>query len=420
MSSENRDIFFDGLIKKFEAKNGSSSGNDNTETSNYEDLDFEKNLRNILKENLPVSILQLENLDINKEFELYKLEIYNRQTKELIKTETFKKGFNYYYLQIDKEYFFIPSNNLSILYYFDSGTQKTKKILGFKENHQLYNDSTKYFLENMEKNFYSDIKFNLISKKTISFIGENNNIPEKIFDYYYGKTKLLSKGNNQNFICLEKNKEFTPGSGNIHYPIEKYYLKLNLLKCQFDSIFISEKEIELKTFECDVIYSNFTKIEKKSKILFEFINGDSDENKVISQADNYQLIAKTLFKEEPFYHIIIVRSKKLGNLLKGKIRKIKKKNYTNFAILCLNNNLKILGIDFTSKKEELKESSKQSKYSKKSKSKSSQSDLEIGKKNVNKLSEEIVNLRNEFLRFKKLMIILIILSIILKKINLLF
>ena len=191
MSSENRDIFFDGLIKKFEAKNGSSSGNDDTETSNYEDFDFEKNLRNILKENLPVSILQLENLDINKEFELNKLEIYNRQTKELIKTETFKKGFNYYYLQIDKEYFFIPSNNLSILYYFDSGTQKTKKILGFKENHQLYNDSTKYFLENMEKNFYSDIKFNLISKKTISFIGENNNIPEKILDNYYGKTKLL-------------------------------------------------------------------------------------------------------------------------------------------------------------------------------------------------------------------------------------
>ena len=244
-------------------------------------------------------------------------------------------------------------------------------------------------------------------------IGENDNIPKEIFDNYYVKAKLLTKGNNPHAICLDKNVEYTPGQGIIHYPMEKYYVKLNCVKGQFDAIFISEKDIDLKTFECDVIYSNFQKIKEKSKILFEFKNGDCGENKVISQANNYQLIAKSLFKEDPFFHIVIVRSKKLGNLLKGKINRIEKRNFTNFAILCLNNKLKILGIDFTPKKEESKEGAKQSKSSKKSKSKSSQSDSEIGKENANKLSEEIANLRNEFLRFKNLMAIIMIISLIL-------
>ena len=95
----------------------------------------------------PVSLFQLEDLDINKEFELFIMEIYNRKTKELIKKEIFKKTQNYYYLQIDKEYFFISSKNLSYLYYNDLNTKTTKKILELEET-QLSDDKEKFFLEN--------------------------------------------------------------------------------------------------------------------------------------------------------------------------------------------------------------------------------------------------------------------------------
>ena len=79
--------------------------------------------------------------------------------------------------------------------------------------------------------------------------------------------------------------------------------------------------------DCEIIYSNFENIKENAKILFEFKNGDSGENKVISQANNYQINAKALFKGEPFYHIIIIRSRKLGNLL-GEILDVIQKKIT--------------------------------------------------------------------------------------------
>ena len=269
MDSQNLDKYFEGIINNFKLKRHSPETEiDETVTSNLKDLDFEKKMKNILMDNLLVSLFQLEDLDINKEFELFIMEIYNRKTKELIKKETFKKTQNYFYLQIDKEYFFIPSKNLSYLYYNDLNTKTTKKILGLEETQQS-DDTAKFFLENKkvneiietnEEHFFSDIKFNLISSKTISVIGENNNIPSQIFDNYYVKAKLLSKGNNPNVIFLDKNKEYKPGSGKIHYPLEKYYIKLKSQKGQIDASFISKKEFELKLLDCEIIYSNFENI----------------------------------------------------------------------------------------------------------------------------------------------------------------
>ena len=109
--------------------------------------------------------------------------------------------------------------------------------------------------------------------------------------------------------------------------MEKYYIKLKSQKGQIDASFISKKEFELKLLDCEIIYSNFENIKENAKILFEFKNGDSGENKVISQANNYQINAKALFKGEPFYHIIIIRSRKLGNLL-GEILDVIQKKIT--------------------------------------------------------------------------------------------
>ena len=273
------------------------------------DAKFKKKLRNTLRENLPISIFELENLDHNKEFELYKMKIYNREAKELIKEEIFKKDNNYYYLKINNNYFFIPSNNLLYLYHHDFNNQTAKKILGLEENLNLSNEESNFFFEKNEVNeniktneadFFSYIKFNLISKKTYTYIGENNNIPEDILDNYYLNNKLISKEKNLNFICLEKNEGCMRNSGRIHYPMKKFYIKLISQKGKFDAIFITEKEFYLSSFQCNLIYSNFQKLGEKSKIIFEFINEDSNYDKVISQATNYQINAKAIFKNEPF------------------------------------------------------------------------------------------------------------------------
>ena len=173
MASKNLDNYFDDIISKLKLKSQSTESEITITTINtWKDLDFEKQLNNILIDRLSVSKLQLEDLYLNEEFGIYIMEMYDRKTKKLIKRETFKSSHNYYYLQKDYEDFFVPKKNLIYLYYYDSNTQTIKKILGSEESRET--DTTQFFLEkkegneiieNNEENSFSDIKFNLIKKK---------------------------------------------------------------------------------------------------------------------------------------------------------------------------------------------------------------------------------------------------------------
>ena len=111
-----------------------------------------------------------------------------------------------------------------------------------------------YFTENQKNNnnsgeneelFLNEIKFNLIAKETISFIGENNNISEKLLDDCYVKGKLLCKENKLFALCFGRDKEFKIGPGTIHYPMKKYYIKLRTIKGEFDGIYTSQKDFNL-------------------------------------------------------------------------------------------------------------------------------------------------------------------------------
>ena len=102
-----------------------------------------------------------------------------------------------------------------------------------------------------------------------------------------------------------------------------------------------------------------------------------------------------MFKDKDVYHIIIIRSEKLGLALKNKINKIEEKNPTNLAILCLNNKLILFGKDFSEKSEESKESSKKS-----NKSKTGIIALKSETHSSKAREEEIKQLRNDFINLK--------------------
>ena len=65
--------------------------------------------------------------------------------------------------------------------------------------------------------------------------------------------------------------------------MKKYYLKLTLLKGQFDGAYSCSQEIQLSKFQCKIIEANFEKITERSKIIFEIKNGNGDEDIIISR-----------------------------------------------------------------------------------------------------------------------------------------
>ena len=385
--------FFDSIIGK-KKENDSTTGNDieNTITSELTDKKFENNLRAVLEKKIPITRLKYSNFDLIKEFKLYKIELFNKNNREIIKSKIFFSDEKYYYINLENEYFFISSDDLANLNYYDSISLKNEKIKGFEETQLLSNDSAKLFLEEDQKKkitdsnekvynpFFDDIKLNLISNKTISYIGNNNDIPNDLLAHYYVKGKLLSHGKSPHAICFGKDKDNKPSTGTIHYPMEKYYIKLTLRKGQFDGAYSCTTEFELSQFKCDIIYQTFNKIPKDSAILFEFKNGDGGENKIISQAVNYQENAIVILKGQVFYHIIIIRSKKLGIALKNKKEQIEKKKLNNFAILCLNNDLVICGEKFNEKKV-------------KKKYKKSESSESTSRNNESNIKEELIAFR---------------------------
>lgn len=186
--------------------------------------------------------------------------------------------------------------------------------------------------------FINDIRFNLISEKTISFIGKNDNIPKDILKDCYVKGRLISKGNTPYLLSFGRDLDIKEGQGKFHYKLKKYYIKLTSIKGQYDGAYKNSLDIKLSDFNCLTIYSNFQNIPKDKFILFEFKNGKGGEKKVIEQAKNYQKTAEFFLKEKELYHIIILHKKELANAIS---QFIKKNDYIicnlkNFAILCMN------------------------------------------------------------------------------------
>lgn len=339
---------------EIEQSSMSTQSLNNTSVKNLSDKKFEACVRNIIVENFQLSPIDNSILSENKQFTIFKMELFERSSKKFILSQNFLPGAKFYYLKKDKEYFAVKSDDLSKLCYrycLDKENTKTNTYRGIEESQAIGKDSVKFFLEKDKQQgqkeedketFIDAIKFNLISKETVTFLGSNNNIPDDYLDGYFAKGLLLSHKNQPYALCLDKEKKNNPGSGVIHYPMDYYYVKLIRIDGQFDGSYKNnEKKISLNDFHCDIIMSNFKEIPKASNILFEIKNGKTGENKVINQGCKYQENARFLLKDEPFYHIIIVRSKILGNALKNKIKFFEKKNMVNFAILCLNDELKI-------------------------------------------------------------------------------
>ena len=243
--------------------------------SKLTDGQLEANLRDILVKKFGLCKIGIEKLEQNKEFVFYCMELFD-QKKKLIQSKNFEsKQGTYYYIKNNSEYFIIKSDDFSNLYYHDKEHKMNKKISGFKEDQIKNNAYTKFYLyedkpQQKEKNdvveeneiisnkkqgdlsqelkdiFLDDIKFNLISEKTISFYGENNNISQDYLQGYSAKGKLLSI---------------------FHYSVNNYYIKLSSIKGQYDGAYKSDKEINIDDFKSTIIFSNPNIIPKDTIIL---------------------------------------------------------------------------------------------------------------------------------------------------------
>lgn len=412
-----RDIFkIQEKAKKVTEKKSES------ERSILSDSNFEKNIREKISTKLSLERYNSKYIEEGKEFKFFNMEIFNSMSKALLTScAFFDKGC---LLEYGDDIFYISLDDISKLYYYNINTKNKLTINGFEETQQLSTDATNFYFTQDEANiinqaenqdlFFNDIKFNLLSNKTISFIGENNNIPENIIKNYYVKGKLISKGNNLFALSFGKDKEFNIGEGTIHYPMKNYYIKLTTIKGEFDGIYKSKNELKLSDFQCKQLLSQFNEIPKESIILFEFKNGTSGENGVIAQAIKYQRNAKMIYKGLQYYHIIIIRSKELGNKVANKISKelIENNKFNNFALLCMENNLSICGESIVTSNTKSTKNPKESNVSK------DDSRIIQLQKDVNNMQNDMNSMKKDISDMKEqLSLILSKLNIQVEKIN---
>ena len=364
------------------------------------DNQFENNLGLKIKTKLQLS--KIYNVE-NKEFRFYQMELFDNE-KNLIDIDDFEENRNFYYIKKESKYFYIDKDDLSKLYFYDEES-KINKIIGGYEESQITNSeyTTKFYLTEDEskkeekkedstekkikvddkmddqlspeskETFLDEIKLNLISDKTISFYGKNNNISQNYLQGYCVKGKLLSKGKKPYLLGFGKEINVKSKEGKYHYIMDNYYIKLTSIKGQYDGAYKNpEKSIDLKVFKSRIIWNNFDDIPKNEIILFEFKNGIGGEKKVIQQAKRYQSTAKFILEGKKFYHIIILAKSSLGDSISNYLDKNKNvlDKFGKFAIICLDDQSKIFGEEISmtiSPIDESKNSSKGSKSSKSSK-----------------------------------------------------
>ena len=243
-------------IKEKEKTHTSTSHKKSKIGSLLSDTNFEIYVREKLSTKLPIKKYEDENIEESKQFIIFFMELFEASSKKLICSSHFFSE-NDYYIKNGEDIFCINSEDLSKLYHYNSISGNKAIIQGFEEQ-QVSKDAINFYfteekensikIEDQEGNdglFFKEIKFNLMSKETISVIGENNNIPEEYLNDYYVKGKLISKGKNLFALSFGKDKEFKMGEGTIHYPMKNYYIKLTTIKEEFDELFISQKDFKL-------------------------------------------------------------------------------------------------------------------------------------------------------------------------------
>ena len=418
-------------IKKKTIKSATTTNESKKKNKPSDDKNFEDNLREVLQNDSRFIKHENSILNSNKEFRFYKMELFNNDTKEIIKTKYFAENSPCFYINIEKDstnaneflkedeknqdkedYFIIDKDDLSTLYYQNSNGDIEDVVRGIEESNYTSGEATKFFItKDDEKNstnpkeiFTDIIKFNLLSSQTISLIGKNDKIPDDFLKDYYAKGRLFWKGEIPYMLSFIKDNECSGKEGKFHYPMKSYYVKLTSMKGQIDAAFRSSSEIKLNDFKCDILYKKFETIPKDSTILFEFKNGKSGEKKVIAQAFKYQINAKYILNEEKYYHIIIINTEELGSALKSyideNINEVSSLN--NFAILCLNNSKQILGKELKSKSQnpqKLKEDSQSNpkrKPDKDSKISDNSTEISTMKADIEDIKLNLKNLSNSF------------------------
>ena len=363
------------------------------------DSQFENDLGLKIKTRLKLS--KIDNVE-NKEFRFYQMELFDNE-KNLLVIDDFAENRNLYYIKKESKYFYIDKEDLSKLYFYDEESKINKIIRGYEES-QITNSeyTTKFYLTEDEskkeekkvdsaenkikedddiiegqlspesqETFLDEIKLNLISDKTISFYGKNNNISQNYLQGYCVKGKLLSKRKKPYLLGFGREINVKSKEGKYHYNMDDYYIKLTSIKGQYDGAYTNpETSIDLKDFKSRVISQNFDTIPINEKILFEFKNGIGGEKKVIKQAKRYQSTAKFILEGKKFYHIIILAKSSLGDAISNYLDKNKSilDNFGNFAIICLDDQSKIFGEEISMTISPIDESQKSSKSSKNTKS----------------------------------------------------
>ena len=175
-----------------------SGNNTSVKDDKLPDKKFETCVRNIIVENFQLSPIDNSILLENKQFTIFKMELFYRSSKKLILSSYFLEGAQFYYIKKDKEYFAIKSDDLSKLCYrycLDNENKITNTYKGIEEIQTIGKEAMNFFLEKDEKDsqpeqkeedketFIDTLKFNLISKETVTFLGNNiNNIPNEYLD----------------------------------------------------------------------------------------------------------------------------------------------------------------------------------------------------------------------------------------------
>ena len=100
-------------------------------------------MRNALKANLPIKDCLDETLKKNQEYQVFRIQLFNAKSKDLITSRTFYGQDKYYYINHGDKYFFIHSGNFTNLYYYDLHSKEKKITKGIEESQE---NDTKFIL----------------------------------------------------------------------------------------------------------------------------------------------------------------------------------------------------------------------------------------------------------------------------------
>ena len=255
-------------IKKKTIKSATTTNESKKKNKSSDDKNFEDNLREVLQNDSRFIKHENSILNSNKEFRFYKMELFNNDKKEIIRTKYFDENSPCFFINIGKvsananeilnedeknqdkeDYFIIDKDDLSTLYYQNSNGDIEDVVRGIEESNYTSGEATKFFItKDDEKNstnpkeiFTDIIKFNLLSSQTISLIGKNDKIPDDFLKDYYAKGRLFWKGEIPYMLSFIKDNECSGKEGKFHYPMKSYYVKLRRKKSDCSSIQISNK-----------------------------------------------------------------------------------------------------------------------------------------------------------------------------------